>query len=121
LYFGHPVYLKTQHEQLIMEFPKTGESKSTPIEDVGLMIIDHPQITITQVLIAKLLENNVALISCNHTHHPTGLLLNLDGHTLQSQKFKHQIEATRPLRKQLWKQTIIAKIRNQATLLQKER
>ncbi len=117
LYFGNPAYLKTLNEQLIVELPDTGEKKQVPIEDIGIVILDHQQITITQALIAKLLANNTALITCNDTHHPTGLLLNLDGNTLQSQKFKAQIEASQPLKKQLWQQTVSAKIANQAALL----
>jgi CRISPR-associated protein Cas1 len=70
---------------------------------------------------AKLLENNVALITCNNTHHPTGLLLNLDGHTLQSQRFQVQLQSSVPLRKQLWQQTVEAKIRNQAAVLEQRR
>ena len=120
LYFGNPAYLKTVTEQMVITLPESGETKQVPIEDIGLLILDHQQITITQALIAKLLENNVALITCNHTHHPTGLLLNLDGHTLQSQRFQAQLEATVPLKKQLWQQTIIAKIENQRALLQQE-
>lgn len=117
LYFGNPAYLKTLNEQLVFESPETGETKQVSIEDIGVLILDHQQITITQALIAKLLSNNIAFITCDHTHHPTGLLLNLDGNNLQSAKFSAQIEATIPLKKQLWQQTIAAKINNQATLL----
>lgn len=117
LYFGNPAYLKTKTEQLIIEKQDDGEMVSVPIEDVGLIILDHAQITITSGLMAKLLEKNVALISCDNTHHPTGLMLNLDGHTLQSRQFAAQIESSLPLKKQLWQQTITAKIYNQAMLL----
>jgi CRISPR-associated protein Cas1 len=110
---------------LIIEFPHTlpspsGEGqgvRSAPIEDVGLLILDHQQITITQALLAKLLANNTAIITCDDTHHPTGMMLSLDGHTLQSQKFQAQVEATVPLKKQLWQQTVTAKIENQAAML----
>lgn len=121
LYFGNPAYLKTKDEQLIIEMQDTGETKSTPIEDLGIVILDHQQITITQAVLAKFLANNTAIITCDNTHHPVGLQLSLDGHTLQSQKFKAQIEASVPLKKQLWQQTISAKISNQAALLQQER
>jgi CRISP-associated protein Cas1 len=129
LYFGNPAYLKTTNEQLVIVLPTEvvngqplpEEIKTVPIEDIGVVIIDHQQITISQALIAKLLANNVALITCNDTHHPTGLLLNLDGHTLQSAKFQAQIEATVPLKKQLWQQTVSCKIINQATLLESAR
>lgn len=117
LYFGNPAYLKTNNEQLIIQMPDTGEMKNTPIEDIGLLILDNQQITITQAVIAKLLENNVALITCDKTHHPTGLMLNLDGHTLQSHKFQCQVDASVPLKKQLWQQTVEAKLNNQAAML----
>lgn len=119
LYFGNPAYLKTTNEQLLIEMHDSGETKQVPIEDIGLLILDHQQITITHAFIAKLLANNVALITCDATHYPTGLMLNLDGHTLQSQKFQAQLEASVPLKKQLWQQTITSKINNQAALLNK--
>ncbi len=121
LYFGNPAYLKTKDEQLVFESTDTGELKSLPIEDIGVLIIDHQQITITQALLAKLLANNVAFITCDNSHHPTGLMLNLDGNTLQSAKFTAQIEATVPLKKQLWQQTVSNKILNQATVLDTEK
>jgi CRISPR-associated protein Cas1 len=120
LYFGNPAYLKTKNEQLVVEVLDTGETKSVPIEDIGIVILDHQQITITQAVMAKLLENNTALITCNQKHHPVGLQLCLDGHTLQSQKFKAHIAASLPLKKQLWQQTVIEKIENQAALLRSE-
>lgn len=118
LYFGNPAYLKTKNEQLVFQSEETGELKTLPIEDIGVLIVDHQQITISQALIAKLLANNVAFITCDNTHHPTGMLLNLDGNTLQSQKFQAQVEASVPLKKQLWQQTISCKINNQAALLE---
>lgn len=121
LYFSNPAYLKTANEQLLIEVPEGENVKTVPIEDIGLLMLDHQQITITQALMAKLLANNTAVITCNDTHHPTGMMLNLDGHSLQSQKFQAQIDASVPLKKQLWQQTIIAKITNQAAVLEKQR
>lgn len=121
LYFGNPAYLKTRNEQLVIELSESGEIKTAAIEDIGIVILDNQQITVTHGVIAKLLANNVALITCDDIHHPTGLMLNLDGHTLQSQRFQLQIDASVPLKKQLWQQTIIAKIKNQANLLNRFR
>jgi CRISPR-associated protein Cas1 len=121
LYFGNPAYLKTKNEQLVIELNDSNKEKQVPIEDIGVLILDHSQITITQPVLAKLLQNNVAVITCDEKHHPVGLFLNLDGHTLQSQRFKSQIDAPVPLKKQLWQQTVEAKILNQAKLLEEER
>jgi len=129
LYFGNPAYLSTHLEQLVVRLPevekndslpeifKKEATASIPIEDIGVVILDHQRVTVSQALLAKLLANNAAVITCDSTHHPTGLLLNLDGHTLQSQRFKAQVEASEPLKKQLWQQTVRAKIHNQAALL----
>ncbi|MFT4205333.1 MAG: type II CRISPR-associated endonuclease Cas1 [Chitinophagaceae bacterium] len=121
LYFGSPAYLKTRNEQLLISLKEKGEERQIPIEDIGVLILDHPQITITQPTLSRLLHNNTAVITCDETHHPIGLFLNLEGHTLQSQRFKYQIEASVPLKKQLWQQTVEAKILNQAILLAQER
>ena len=128
LYFGNPAYLKTQNEQIVVTLPenKSGlteamRSVTIPIEDIGIVILDHQQITISQALLAKLLANNVALITCDNTHHPTGMMLNLNGNTLQAERFASQINVTVPLKKQLWAQTVEQKISNQAAILKKQR
>lgn len=117
LYFGNPAYLKTSHKQLVIS-QKGEKDKQVPVEDIGVLILDHSQITITQPTLTRLLQNNTAVITCDETHHPIGLLLSLDGHTLQSQKFRAQVDAALPLKKQLWQQTVQAEILNQAALLQ---
>ena len=116
LYFGNPAYLSTTKEQLVIR-RKDCKDVSTPIEDLGIVVLDNQQITITHALLAKLMSNNVAVITCNETHHPTGMMLNLDGNTLQSMKFKAQINASIPLKKQLWAYTVAAKLRNQGNVL----
>lgn len=96
------------------------EAQATiPIEDIGVVILDKQRVIITQSLIDGLIENNVALITCDKTHHPTGLMLNLAGNNLQSAKFKAQLDTGQPLVKQLWQQTVKAKIKNQALLLKR--
>ncbi len=121
LHFGNPAYLSKRNEQLLIELPdasKLGNNKrSVPIEDIGVVILDNQQITITQAALAALLQNNAAVITCDDTHHPVGLFLPLDGHDIQSERFRHQIDATEPLKKQLWQQTVTAKILNQAAVL----
>ena len=132
LYFGNPAYLSLNNKQLVIKLPeieknnelpeiiKKSSIKTIPIEDIGVVILDHKQITITQALIAALLDNTVALITCNDKRMPTGMLLPLQGCTTQNERFRKQIEASLPLKKQLWQQTVKAKIENQATLLEKQ-
>jgi CRISPR-associated protein Cas1 len=121
LYFGHPAYLYSRMQQLLIEQPDKNEPIAVPIEDIGLVILDHGQITVTQTVLSRLLEQNVAVVTCDDTHHPAGMLLNLEGHSLQSQRFQLQADASIPLKKQLWQQTISQKISNQAASLEKIR
>ncbi|SFC70741.1 CRISP-associated protein Cas1 [Flexibacter flexilis DSM 6793] len=118
LYFGNPAKLHLRLSQLVIHQPNAETPHTTPLEEVGIVILDNPQITITQALVTEMLSQNIALICCNSQHLPTGLMLNLHGNTLQSAHFREQIAATEPLKKQLWQQTVQAKIRNQATLLE---
>jgi CRISP-associated protein Cas1 len=134
LYFGNPAYLSCKNEQMEISLPeavaiargvaseKSGAfpvSATVPIEDIGIVILDHSQVTITHHLIHKLLESNVALITSDDKHLPTGLMLNLNGNTIQQERFEAQIEASVPLKKQLWAQTTVTKITNQAMVLKK--
>ena len=121
LFFGNPAYLSTKNEQLVITYPdKEQETKTVAIEDIGVIVLENQQITITNGLLEKLTNNNVALINCDQQHMPIGLLMPLSGHTEQTERFKNQINASLPLKKNLWQQTISSKIMNQGALL-KER
>jgi CRISPR-associated protein Cas1 len=118
LYFGNPVYLSKKDGQLKVGDTETKKEKaSIPIEDIAVVLLDNWQITITHALISELIDRNVALISCDSKHMPSGLMLPLDGNHVQTERFRIQIEATEPLLKNLWSQTVKAKIENQAAML----
>jgi len=89
------------------------------VEDLGMLVLEHQQISITHYLLDKLVSSNVAVVTCNDSHLPTGLLMPLESNTIQSERFRAQIEATEPLKKQLWQQTVKAKISNQHILIKK--
>lgn len=133
LYFGNPAYISVCLAQLEIRLPEVEKSvnlsenfkssavKRVPIEDIGIVVLDHKQITITHGALGALLDNNVAIITCDQQRMPSGMMLPLDGNTTQSERFRHQIDASLPLKKQLWQQTIQAKIANQSMVLQRHR
>ena len=99
----------------MVSFPdQDREEKTIPIEDLGFIVLENPQITITTGLIRKLVDNNTAVITCNQQHLPTGYLQPLQGHSEQTERYRHQLNASIPLKKNLWQQTVTAKIQNQA-------
>ena len=121
LYFGNPAYLSVKNRQLNIKKSDpnlgTDEIHNIPIEDVGIVVADHPQITMTQSVITSLQENNAIIVWCGDNHLPLSMSLPIYANDTYSEKVRYQIEASEPLKKQLWKQTIVAKIQNQANLL----
>lgn len=92
---------------------------SVPIEDLGFLVLEHPQIHISLPALVELNRQNTAVIICDDRHLPVSMFLNLDSHHLQQQIFQAQIKASEPLKKNLWKQTVRKKILNQAQLLER--
>lgn len=117
LFFSSPCHVKIHNRQLVILNKVTGEEHQRPVEDLGFVVFDHPQITFTQSVIQLLAEHNAAVIFCDQKHHPASMLFHLDSHQTQTEHFRAQVEASEPLKKQLWKQTVKAKIRNQAAVL----
>ena len=119
LMFGNAYHLSTKNKQLKATCKESGEIKSVPIEDIGYIVFEHPHITFTQSVMQLLAENNTAVVFCDVKHHPSSMLLHLDTNQVQTERFKAQINASEPLKKQLWQQTVKMKIKNQASVLQK--
>lgn len=129
LYFGNPAYLSLRMGQMVIKLPEVESNEqlpevlkkqaeiTKPIEDIGVVVLDNRRITITQGLLEALLENNCAVITCDNHSLPIGLMLPLYGNSTQNERFRYQLDASQPLRKQLWQQTIKAKIENQAAVL----
>ncbi len=129
LYFGNPAYLGLKDNQLVIKLPeveknaelpdtfKAESTRTVPVEDIGIVVLDNKQITITQGALEALLGNNSAVITCDSSRMPVGLMLPLCGNTTQNERFREQLDASLPLKKQLWQQTVQAKVYNQAIVL----
>ncbi len=129
LYFGNPAYLSLRMGQMVIKLPEVETDSNLPdqikkqaeitkpIEDIGVVVLDNRRITVTQGLLESLLENNCAVITCDSHSLPVGLMLPLYGNSTQNERFRDQLDASQPLKKQLWQQTIKMKISNQAAAL----
>lgn len=116
---SEPTYLHLKNKQLLID--KKGETVgSIPIEDLGIVILEHPQIVITQSAVIACQKNNVAIVFCDEKHLPYSLLLPLsDANTLHNKVLRQQIELTKPAKKRLWRQIVICKIRQQSKTLER--
>lgn len=116
LLFTNKCSINTSNNQLVIA--SDNRNKTIPIEDIGYVVIDHCETYISVPAINQLVNNNSAVIICDNKHLPNGMFLNLNSHHIQQEIFKNQIDASMPLKKQLWQQTIIEKIKNQGLLLE---
>ena len=120
LFFSTPFCLSLRDGQMIVCAKEAPDMRrSVPVEDIGVVVLEHPQTTVTLPLLNALSDNNAAVVLCDGDRMPNAMLLNLDSNRTQGESYRAQIEASEPLRKGLWKQIVEAKIRNQAALLDK--
>lgn len=118
IYFGRPVKISIKNKQIkITEQSDEPKEQIIPIEDIGFVVLDHPQITITQGAIVHLMNQNAVIISCNEKYMPHALMLPFEGNDVMQMRVHLQVNASEPLKKNLWMQTVRAKIYNQANLL----
>lgn len=118
VYIGNPARIYHENLQIKIVREEGSPPGSVPVEDIGMLILDHPQISITHRVIQALQENETVIISCDQKHMPSALMVPFEGHHVQAERMRIQMNASVPLTKQLWKQTIESKIRNQAKCLE---
>ncbi len=117
LMFTTPVSLSLKDSQIVITFKDNGNTVTRPIEDIGFVIIENPQVSISVPLINELADNNVSVMFCDKKLMPHTMLMTLEGNTTQQESYKYQLEASVPTKKNVWKQLVESKIRNQASLL----
>ncbi len=117
--FTSPVSLSLKDKQMVITFKDNKDTVTRPIEDVGFVIIENPMVSITVPLLNELADNNVAVIFCDKKMMPKTMLMTLDGNTTQQESYKYQLNASLPMKKNVWKQLVECKIKNQSLLLNK--
>lgn len=119
LMFTSPVYLSLKDQQMVITFKDNKDTVTRPIEDIGFVVIENPQVSISIPLLNELADNNVSVVFCDKKQMPKTMLMTLEGNTTQQESYKYQIDASAPMKKNVWKQLVESKIRNQALLLNK--
>lgn len=90
---------------------------SVPCEDLGTLIVDHPQTTYTHAVLRDLATEGASLIVCGEDHLPVGVLLPFSRHCQLVQRIHEQIEATTARKKRIWQQLVRGKISASADVL----
>lgn len=119
LTFQSPVSLSLRNKQLIIQLKDIDKEITRPIEDIGVIVVENPMVKMTIPLLNELADNNVAVIFCDDHSMPKSMLMTLEGNTTLQETYRYQIEVTLPVKKQIWKQVVESKIKNQSALLKK--
>ena len=117
LFFSTPVSLSLKNYQMVISWKDRADKVTRPIEDMGCVVLENQQISVTLPLLNELVKNNVAVVLCDNKQMPTAMLQCLDGNTTQAESLKYQLAVGEATKKQAWKQIVEAKIKNQAVVL----
>ena len=117
LMFTSPVFLSLKDQQMVITFKDNQDTVTRPIEDIGFVVIENPQVSITVPLLNELADNNVSLVFCDKKQMPKTMLMTLEGNTTQQESYQYQLDASAPTKKNVWKQLVECKIKNQSLLL----
>lgn len=119
LMFKSPASLSLRDKQIVISIKEPEQVVTRPIEDIGFVVIENPMVKISVPLLNELIDNNVSVIFCDQKQMPKSMLMSLDGNTTLQESYRYQFSASAPLKKQIWKQLIESKIKNQSVLLSK--
>ncbi len=88
-----------------------------PLDDIHALIIHAHGTTLSANLVAALAERGAPVVHCGSNHAPIAMTLPIAGHHAQNARFRAQWDASLPLRKQVWRKVVAAKITMQGSLL----
>ncbi|MCL6481831.1 MAG: type II CRISPR-associated endonuclease Cas1 [Firmicutes bacterium] len=112
-----PARLRVHNGLLVIRRQDDQQETTIPLAELAVVIASHPQLSFTHAVLAGLAEAGASFIACNTKHLPAAMLLPLETHSLQTERFARQAQLPRPRRKRLWQQIVRAKIRAQARTL----
>ena len=114
--FSNPCKLSVKNFQLVYETLEN-ENVSLPLEDIGTIILENPQISISNYLLSICSEYNITVFTCDKKHKPIGILTPFYQHSRNTKIALAQIKMKEPFKKQIWQKIIKQKIKNQSNVI----
>ncbi len=122
LFFGSPGRLFLERSLLAYEsrgIDGISEKRTFPPEDLGFIVMESLQLSVTTACLNALAKENIAVVVCDAAHMPSAMLQPFAGNMLAQRHTEAQLRATDALKARLWRQTVKAKITNQAECLKR--
>jgi len=115
-----PARLSVRLDQLVIQ--RAEETAATvPLEELSVIVVSHPAVTFTHAVVARIASHGGTFVVCDDKHMPVGMILPLQSHHLQAERFARQAGASLPTRKRIWQQLVKAKVSAQGRVLQELR
>lgn len=105
------------YRQNALEVAQDEGTIRVPLEDISVLVIDQPQVSLTAQLLSACAESQVVVITVGADHHPNGVLLPHLPHSRALKVMRAQLAMSQPRRKRLWQHIVQRKIRNQSDVL----
>ena len=93
------------------------EDGRVPLDDIGVLLCNARDLTYSNDLMTELARRGAAVVLCDN-YLPVAWIWPLEGHHIQAQRMRCQLEASLPLRKRLWQVLVKAKIVQQENTLE---
>lgn len=104
-------------KQRALEVEQEGGTIRVPLEDIAVLVIDQPRVSLTAQLLSACAASQIAVITVGADHHPNGVLLPHLPHSRALKVMRAQLAMSQPRRKRLWQHIVQRKIYNQAEVL----
>lgn len=116
LHLSQQAHLSLKHGQCAVDFA-AGDSISLPLDNLSIVVLESLHITVSAALLQKMAANGIAVLVCNETHTPNGVLLPFMQHFCTTKMAFQQIQWSAPFRSRIWQQIIKSKIKGQSAVL----
>lgn len=113
------VSLNVRLANLVIDRGDEGGKTMVPLTEVAALVLSHQHVNVTNAALAGIAANGGIVVVTDSKFQPAGMLLPLDTHYAQGERFRMQAAVAQPVQKRLWQQTVRSKITAQAAVLKR--
>lgn len=88
-----------------------------PLNQIAALVLSNQHVSMTNAALAGIAANGGIVVVTDSKFQPAGMLLPLDAHYAQGERFRLQVAAAQPVKKRVWQQIVRSKIVAQAAVL----
>lgn len=107
--------LHLQDNHLIVT--KEKKEIKVPLEDINFILIEDNTTIVTTKLLSEIGKYGICFIVCDDKYEPSSIMYPYNYHFKQLENVEYQLQLTMDLKKEIWKEIIISKLKNEVAVL----